>query len=169
MPRKRRCGYKNLLICLYGKGDTGKTSTLLELGEILRQKSSTYTEIKGKSSSVDKRMVFDALGNKIGIGTYGDNLDLIDKNIKELVPYKRRVIVTASRDRIDRAINYSTYKNLSAFLKSAAVWNARKVWVEKLNNCNNKRPVVHVTGVGELLYYIKRAVSSSCYIDEDII
>lgn len=169
MARKKKFGYKNLLICLYGKGDTGKTSTLLELGEILRQKSSIYTEIKSKSSSVDKRMVFDALGDKIGIGTYGDNLDLIDKNIKELVLYKRRVIVTASRDRIDRVANYGAYKHLSAFLKCAAVWNAKKVWAEKLNICNSKRKVVHVTGVGELLYYIKRAVSSSCYIDEDII
>ena len=40
MARKKKFGYKNLLVCLYGKGDTGKTSTLLELGEILRQKSS---------------------------------------------------------------------------------------------------------------------------------
>lgn len=169
MARKKKFGYKNLLICLYGKGDTGKTSTLLELGEILRQKSSVYTEIKGKSSSVDKRMVFDALGDRMGIGTYGDNLNLIDNNIKELVPHKRKVIVTAGRDRIDRAINYSKYKYLSAFLKSAAVWNAKKVWIEQPSNCNSNKGIVHVTGVGELLYYIKRAVSTSRYVDEEII
>ena len=158
---------KNLLICLYGGGDTGKTSTLLELGAVLRSKSKVYTEIKGNSGSTDMRMVFDVFGDKIGIGTYGDGLGYVDKNIETLRKYKRTIIITASREPIDRLkVSLKPYTNIISFLKNAAIWNMAKNWEEDRNG----KKVVNVTGIGELLYYIKKAVSlTRGFADEDVI
>lgn len=155
---------KNLLICLHGKADSGKTSTLLELGEILRRKSAIYTEIKGNAGSSDKRMVFSAFSNKIGIGTYGDGLGFVESNICELKKYKRKIFVTASREAIDRTLPYAKHPKLKSFLKTAAVWNLPKFWEE----FRGGKDVVNVTGVGVLLYHIGKAIRMSKYIDKEI-
>ena len=157
--------YKNLIICLYGRGDSGKTSTLLELSEVLRQKSTVYTELKANAGSSDKRIIVKAMSSYIGIGTYGDTDALIEDNFKELMKHQNlcRIILTASREKIVRGNTYGT--SLSAYLGHAAIWNIAKCWQEKRNG----NIIINVTGVGELLYHLVDAIRTKNHADKDIV
>lgn len=162
MPRM--VSKKRLIICLYGDENSGKTTTLLDAGTILRQKSKQYTEIKHKATSVDRRMVFNVFGTEIGIGTYGDDWASIDGNFKILIGYGCTIIITASRNPIDRRKKYKRCPNLKRFIRSAAVWNLPKSWIEKRGG----KDVANVTCVGSVLHYVIEATNTVVYVDRDI-
>ncbi len=155
--------FSNLIICLYGKGDSGKTSTLLELGEILRQKSVKYTEIRANAGSTDKRMVFSVFRSIIGIGTYGDTDKHVEANFYELKSHKCRIVITAARHKITRGNAYGA--SLSAYMRRAAIWNIAKTWKEKRGG----KDVINITGSGEVLHYLVEAVRCASYADQDLI
>lgn len=155
--------FSNLIICLYGKGDSGKTSTLLELGEILRQKSVKYTEIRANAGSTDKRMVFSVFRSIIGIGTYGDTDDLVEANFNVLKLHKCHIVITAARDKIHRGKTYGP--SLSAYMRKAAIWNIAKAWKEKRDD----KDVINITGAGEVLHYLVKGTRCANLVDKDVI
>ena len=79
------------LIVLYGKGNEGKTSTLIELIRLLKN-----VHLKN-----DFVQIIDYRNVKIGFVSssdpYGDNLDIFEKEISNLVEEKCDIIICTSR------------------------------------------------------------------------
>lgn len=92
--KKRTLG---LVLCLYGGASVGKSETLTELGHALLRNVRYFYEQKGQHGSRDRRMVLKYRGRIIGIGTYGDNKEAIDRNFKFFEDQYCDIGVTAAR------------------------------------------------------------------------
>ena len=86
-----------LVLCLYGGGRIGKSETLTELGRALLPYARYFYEQKGQQESRDRRIALKYCGRIIGIGTYGDNQDAIDRNFKFFEDQKCDIGITAAR------------------------------------------------------------------------
>ncbi len=86
-----------LVLCLYGGADVGKSETLTELGRALLSKARYFYEQKGQHGSRDRRIALKYHGHIIGIGTYGDDQDAIDRNFKFFEDQGCDIGITAAR------------------------------------------------------------------------
>ena len=105
-----------LVLCLYGVADVGKSETLTELGRALFAKARYYYEQKGQHGSRDRRIALKYHGHIIGIGTYGDNHDAIDRNFKFFEDQGCDIGITAAR--VEGGADMKSYvKNKSGAIK----------------------------------------------------
>ena len=86
-----------LVLCLYGAANVGKSETLTELGRALLGKARYYYEQKGQQGSRDRRIALKYRGHIIGVGTYGDDQDAIDRNFKFFEDQGCDIGITAAR------------------------------------------------------------------------
>ena len=86
-----------LVLCLYGGANVGKSETLTELGRALLANTRYFYEQKGHHGSRDRRIALKYRGRIIGIGTYGDNQDAVDRNFKFFEDQKCDIGITAAR------------------------------------------------------------------------
>lgn len=86
-----------LVLCLYGAANVGKSETLTELGRALFAKARYYYEQKGQHGSRDRRIALKFHRHIIGIGTYGDDQDAIDRNFKFFKDQGCDIGITAAR------------------------------------------------------------------------
>ena len=71
-----------LVLCLYGSANVGKSETLTGLGRALLSNVRYFYEQKGQHGSRDRRIALKYRGHIIGVCTYGDDQDAIDRNLK---------------------------------------------------------------------------------------
>lgn len=86
-----------LVLCLYGAANVGKSETLTELGRALLGKARYYYEQKGQHGSRDRRIALKYRGHIIGICTYGDDQDAINRNFKFFENQGCDIGITAAR------------------------------------------------------------------------
>ncbi len=86
-----------LVLCLYGAANIGKSETLTGIGRALLNKSRYYYEQKGQQASRDRRLVLKYRRHIIGIGTYGDDQNAIDRNFKFFKDQGCDIGITAAR------------------------------------------------------------------------
>ena len=86
-----------LVLCLYGAANVGKSETLTELGRALFMKARYYYEQKGQHRSRDRRIALKYYGHIIGICTYGDDQNAIDRNFKFFDDQGCDIGITAAR------------------------------------------------------------------------
>lgn len=74
---------KPILIFFYGDANTGKTNVLKKLGEWFRYRCTEYIELRDDSKSTDLKLSIKYRKTcRIGIGTSGDDLKAVMKNIR---------------------------------------------------------------------------------------
>ena len=86
-----------LVLCLYGGANVGKSETLTELGRALFSSARYFYEQKGQYGSRDRRISIKFRGHIVGIGTYGDNQEAIDRNFEFFEDMGCDVGITAAR------------------------------------------------------------------------
>ena len=86
-----------LVLCLYGGANIGKSETLTEIGRALLADTRYFYEQKGQQGSRDRRIALKYKRRIIGIGTYGDDQDAIDRNFKFFEDQGCVIGVTAAR------------------------------------------------------------------------
>ena len=96
IPNSKKRSLK-LVLCLYGAANVGKSETLTELGRALLGKARYYYEQKGQHGSRDRRIALKYCGHIIGICTYGDDQDAIDRNFKFFEDQGCDIGITAAR------------------------------------------------------------------------
>lgn len=96
-----------LVLCLYGGANVGKSETLTELGRALLTDARYFYEQKGQQNSRDRRIALKCHGRIIGIGTYGDDQDAIDRNFEFFTDQGCDIGITAAR--VDSGRNMKTY------------------------------------------------------------
>jgi len=165
---KKRKTFRKLLICLYGGPDTGKSTTLRELAEILRSKSRIYTEYRKASNSTDYHILCNVFCKYIGIGTYGDLDDQIEETIRRFSKKAKgiacQIVVTASRKKIER--KKLPFKKVK--LNNIAIWNVPKVPFASQFKSGQQR-IADVATVGVVLHYLTVATRMRCYEDVDFV
>ena len=103
---------KKIVVFFHGDADTGKTTTLKRLAEILREKSIEYREVKNSSRSTDKLVVAKYKDDVVvGIGTSGDLPDLISGNLEFFEKHECDISFTAARYE-HASTNYARDKRL---------------------------------------------------------
>ncbi len=103
------------LIVLSGKGNVGKSGTLLSLGAELRDEALSYYELKGQARSRDRRIAARIRGRDIGIGTAGDTTAIAKANIDFFIEQNCLVGILAA--------NTGGGTNVAAFIKTWAKSN----------------------------------------------
>ena len=106
---KKNLTHLKCLIILAGKSSTGKSTTLVDLGELLRSEaSSSFYEHKNQSNSHDRQIVVCYKRADVGIGTAGDTNNLADENIAFFLWQKCRIGIlaanTSGKDKVDAHI-----------------------------------------------------------------
>ena len=96
-----------LVLCLYGTAKVGKSETLTDLGRALFVKARYYYEQKGQHGSRDRRIALKYHGHIIGIGTYGDDQEAIDRNFKFFEDQGCDIGITAAR--VEGATDMKSY------------------------------------------------------------
>lgn len=86
-----------LVLCLHGGANTGKSETLIALAHAILDSSRYYYEQKGQHASKDRRVVLKFHGNIIGIGTYGDTEEVINRNFEIFKEQHCDIGITAAR------------------------------------------------------------------------
>lgn len=86
-----------LVLCLYGGANVGKSETLTGLGRALLSNVRYFYEQKGQHGSKDRRIALKYRGHIIGVCTYGDDQDVIDRNFKFFEDQGCDIGVTAAR------------------------------------------------------------------------
>jgi len=89
------------IIALYGKGDSGKTSTLnLLIDLIVSENKGIPMAIRAEEElRKDCRAVLSYKGKIIGVGTWGDSKDEVEKNCKFFKEKNCDIMFTATRTR----------------------------------------------------------------------
>ncbi len=109
-----------LVLCLYGGADVGKSETLTQLGQALFAHARYFYEQKGQHGSRDRRIALKYHGRIIGICTYGDDQDAIDRNFKFFENQGCVIGVTAAR--VEGNTDMKSYvENMSKAIKVAAI------------------------------------------------
>lgn len=96
IPNFKRLTLK-LVLCLYGGANVGKSETLTGLGRALLSNVRYFYEQKGQHGSRDRRIALKYRRHIIGICTYGDDQDAIDRNFKFFEDQGCDIGVTAAR------------------------------------------------------------------------
>ena len=123
-----------LVLCLYGTANVGKSETLTELGRALITDARYYYEQKGQHGSRDRRIALKYQGRVIGVGTYGDNQDAIDRNFKFFEDQKCDIGITAAR--VEGGIDMKSYvENKGKAIKVASIEK------RDANSCYSRRIV----------------------------
>ena len=116
-----------LVLCLYGAANVGKSETLTELGHALFTNARYFYEQKGQHKSKDRRIALKYRGYIIGIGTYGDDQDVINRNFQFFEDQYCDIGVTAAR--VEGNTNMKSYvksksKSMSILFTSIEKQNA---------------------------------------------
>ena len=127
------------LVVLCGEPDTGKSTTLNELGRMLINDTVSYYEERGQNISWDRRFVIRYWKWFVGIGTAGDDLDHIKANLKFFNKQRCDIGILAARP------------GLLAFCEKEC--KSRKVRMSVLEKPNGK------TDFGQIVYATQCAES----------
>ena len=109
---------KNIVVFFHGDADTGKTTTLKRLAEILREKSTDYHEVKSSPWASDKRVMALYKGVGVGIGTAGDSPAMVNGNLEFFERNHCAISFTAARHEhrdASYAVDQKLQSNLAKF------------------------------------------------------
>lgn len=95
------------IIVLKGTKNIGKTSTLVRVGKKLDKRKNSTT--KDDINYPEYRAVFEYLGVKVGIQTFGDHVYVIDEGLNEFDKYPCDILIMASKGYGDTTMAIENY------------------------------------------------------------
>lgn len=152
--------FKKLLIVLHGSSDSGKTSALSELIDMMHPLSKWMFELELLPNH-DRRVVMERKGLIVGVSTIGDNSPEINKSFKLFSPFGCDIILIAAHKPVDCYASMGRY--MSAFSQRAAIKNFAR---ETSRGALDKRMIA--TDAQDLMRYINYAIgrhSKGCNAD----
>ena len=142
--------FTKLLIVLHGSSDSGKTSALSELIDMMHPLSKWMFELE-RLPNHDRRVVLERKGLIIGVSTVGDNNSEINKSFKQFLPFDCDIVVIAAHKPVDCYVSMG--RCMVAFSQKAAIKNFAR---ETSHGALDKRMIA--TGAQDLMRYINYAI-----------
>lgn len=142
--------FHKLLIVLHGSSDSGKTSALSELIDMMHPRSKWMFELE-RLPNQDRRVVLERKGLIIGVSTIGDNSPEINKSFERFSPFDCDIVVIAAHSSVDCSASMGRY--MGAFSQKAAIKNFAR---ETSRGALDKRMIA--TDAQDLMRYINYAI-----------
>ena len=123
------------IFALYGKGNTGKSSTIREIYEQIKSKSKVIKEEYYKNG-VDVTAIISIKNLTIGITSYGDDAKCINAPFELFKNGNCDVIICASRVRRTKTGSVVYLKNFEKNNKASLIWIKKEYF--EIDEDNNK-------------------------------
>jgi len=121
-------------ICLFGIGNSGKTTTLRLLANKLHSSSDTKDFDGNIPEKGDFKVCFKYKGIKVGIASGGDTAEVVKNNIEFFLSKKCKILIIAARSKGDSHTIIYDYCDEHELL-----WlRQRDIWLEKANELNKQ-------------------------------
>ena len=143
----------NTIIGLKGRGNSGKSTTIRILYELLLQDGFQLISGNFKPSGGDFNSVFTKNGKIVGVTSSGDSYDLVHNNLKELISAKSNICVCACRtfDRVSPGTNAAIFEftnYLNQFVKKT------------IDNIDKTQPDTNISDAKKLLSKVNDLIYS---------
>ena len=142
--------FPKLLVVLHGSSNSGKTSALSDLIDMMHPISKWIFELE-RLRNQDRRVVLERKGLIIGVSTIGDNNPEINKSFELFSPFDCDIVVIAAHSPIDCSVSMG--RDMVAFSQKAAIKNFAR---ETSHVALAKRMIA--TDAQDLMRYINYAI-----------
>lgn len=141
---------KKIVVFFHGDADTGKSTTLKRLAEILCEKSVDYREVKSSSRASDKLVAARYKDDVVvGVGTSGDTSAIVNENLDFFEKNECDVSFTAARYDHKNASYAGDKKLQSDMAKFVCIDVARNQAPKKYKQFN-----IHLVREDDLFLYL---------------